>query len=84
MAEPTIEWVQSKRLPDLVHGMVRGLRAFTLDRAQRPYELQCHLPGPLGGQFIQRLSSEAEAHEKAEQMLVAFLIPLTAPEIRRN
>ncbi|GAA1259877.1 hypothetical protein GCM10009677_08700 [Sphaerisporangium rubeum] len=73
MTEPEITWVQSPKIPAFRHGMVGGVRAFTLDVVSRPFELHCKLPGPLGSQLIERLPSEEAAYKRAHEKVIEFL-----------
>ncbi|MFC7384339.1 hypothetical protein [Sphaerisporangium rhizosphaerae] len=73
MDEPQITWVQSPKIFAFRHGMVGGVRAFTLDVVSRPMELHCKLPGPKGSQPIERLPSEQAAHKRAREKVIEFL-----------
>ncbi|WP_214414820.1 hypothetical protein [Sphaerisporangium fuscum] len=73
MAELRITWVQSPKIPAFQHGMVGGIRAFTLDVHTRPYELHCKLPGPKGAQEIERLPTEQAAYKRAREKVIEFL-----------
>ncbi|WP_405142243.1 hypothetical protein OG589_33830 [Sphaerisporangium sp. NBC_01403] len=73
MAEFEIIWVQSPKINAFKHGMVGGVRAFTLDVLCRPMELHCKLPGPKGAQAIERLPTEQAAHERAREKVIEFL-----------
>ncbi|WP_147268849.1 hypothetical protein [Sphaerisporangium album] len=74
-----IVWVRSAKVAAYRYGMVGEVRAFILDVTPRPYELRCILPGPKGEQFIQRLPSEEDAHERAREMLAQFMRRLASP-----
>ncbi|MEU8272492.1 hypothetical protein AB0B89_35745, partial [Sphaerisporangium sp. NPDC049002] len=65
--------VPSPKVSAYRHGMVGGVRAFTVDLARRPVELHCKLPGPKGTQEIQRVPSEEAACKRAREMLAEFL-----------
>ncbi|WP_424536681.1 hypothetical protein ACOZ38_43605 [Sphaerisporangium viridialbum] len=73
MAEVEIVWVTSGKVHALRHGMVGGVRAFTLDMICRPYELHCKLPGPKGAQEIERFASEEAAYARARDKVAEFL-----------
>lgn len=73
MAELEIVWVQSAKVHAFRHGMVGGVRAFTLDVLPRPYELHCKLPGPKGAQEIERFASEEAAYARAREKVAESL-----------
>ena len=73
MAGIEIVWVKSVKVNAFRHGMVGGVRAFTLDVQSRPYELHCKLPGPLGAQQIEKFTTEQAAHTRAAEKITEFL-----------
>lgn len=75
----TIRWERSPRIPNLRHGFVGEVRAFTIELRAYGCELEVGLPGPTGTRPSETCSSEVAAEQRANSLLAEFLAQLNTP-----
>lgn len=69
----SIRWEKSPRIPDLYHGYVGAVRAFSLEVRAYGCELDVKLPGPNGTRPMEKCASKEAAKQAANRLLTEFL-----------
>lgn len=74
----SIRWEKSGRIPNLQHGFVGEVRAFTIETRNYGCELEVKLPGPTGTRALERCPNPDAAKQMANKLLTEFLTQINA------